>query len=347
MINLRYFIGFSIKLCYYILLIETTWRLIMNKVLNMVIIGLLITIIVGCSNQNTVKLPNLEGENKTEIELVMVDLALDPAFVVNDTVEMEQSNMFIEYGQFLEAGDEVKIGSYIPVNVSKTIIDESLFFEPTDIVYDGPRLDDSFFDFDWTTETNGNVIGTGKAFEVEYESGRWSDSRAGGCIDGDTTVFTYPDEMAQHITSSTPSTRYFNVDTRETYPGSEEEFGQPATQYVCALLAEAETIVLQTDPGDNIVGNYGRFLAWVWVLLPSEDEYQLVNYNIVRQGLGTVEYLYGAGETDVTVYGDKTYTEWMFQAESLAMEESLGIHGDLLDYYWDYENDAPHPTRWP
>jgi len=37
----------------------------------------------------------------------------------------------------------------------------------------------------------------------------------------------------------------------------------------------------------------------------------------------------------------------MFLGEARAQEESLGMHGDLLDYYWDYQKNAPNPYAWP
>ena len=319
----------------------------MRKILMFLTIGIISLVMVACADSNQIRLPELDGMVESEIRLELEVLGLDVNFMVNQATEGDRSNEFIEYGQFLSAGDRVEKGSLVTVIVTKTLYDASDYFTVADTAYDGPRLRDEYFELPLYEETNGGVIGTGGVFDVSYEHGKWTQGRASGCIDGDTTVFTYPSEIEALITSNTPSTRYFNIDTPETFPGGEEPFGQPATQYVCDILSQATSIKLQTDPGDNIVGNYGRFLAWVWVLMPGETEYELLNYNVVRQGLGTVAYLFGAGETDVTVYEGLTYTEWMFKAEDLAINEALGLHGDALDYYWDYKLDAPHPTRWP
>ena len=97
--------------------------------------------------------------------------------------------------------------------------------------------------------------------------------------------------------------------------------------------------MLQTDPGDNLLGTYGRLLAWIWVKLPGEDEFFLLNYMVVKQGLARVMYEFGAGET--ISYGDYTYNEWMHIAEDYAIDNDLGQWSDLLDPYWDYENDSP------
>ncbi|GEM_PF-433517 len=227
-------------------------------------------------------------------------------------------------------------------------MEEGLYYEPKDLDYDGPALDAGFFDltpYEYDAREEA-CMGTGGAFEVTYEAGDFP--HEGGCIDGDTTLFTdYPDGVAARIESNTPSVRYLNLDAPETFPeGEEEEWGRPATEYVCDALKDAESIVLQTDPGDELTGVYGRLLGWVWVRAEGETDYELLNYRVIRQGLSTVGYEWGAGETDVTVYEEKTYNEWMRAGETRAASEGLGMHGGWRDYYWDYENDAPHPERW-
>jgi endonuclease YncB( thermonuclease family) len=201
----------------------------------------------------------------------------------------------------------------------------------------GPRLNLDFLNVSPYQPGGNPYKGTGGAFYV----GTWF-----RCIDGDTTVFDYPKSILQKITNRTPSTRYFNIDTPETFTGGEEEWGKTASVFVCDILNEATSIILQTDPGDNLVDRFGRFLAWIWVLLPGDDDYQLLNYMVVRQGLGEVRYLFGAGETETTVYQGKTYTKWMFDAQDKAIEEELGMYSNLKDYYWDYINDQPDRSRW-
>ncbi len=315
----------------------------MNKIIILFLAVFSIIILIGCETDSNFR-PDLEGKQEPEIRAYFEDKGWDVEFQYRVTDVREESNVFISYLVYDENSQ------YAEVIVSATIIDEKNFFEPVDMEYDGPRLDPSFFDMEYYTydEEEGRYIGGGGAFEVTYEDGRWAD-RTGGCIDGDTTVFTYPEEIYERIESNTPSVRYLNMDTTETWPpGEEEEWGQPATQYVCDVLANAESIVLQTDPGDNLLGNYGRLLAWVWVIPEGEDEYELLNYNVVRQGLAFVAFEFGAGETDVTKYDSIHYNEWMHLAESRAKEEGRGMYSeDLKDPYWDYDNDAPHPERWP
>ncbi len=296
-------------------------------------------------------LPELEGLAYNDIVVIMDESPWNYTTTIRRFETKDVSRQFIEFN------DIDTTQGYVNIVLSAFLYDESDFFEPADIGYDGPYLNDRYFDLNEYPKfivDGDTTIGGGGAFEVGYrdgswhEDGPWFNQRAGGCIDGDTTVFTYPDQVLDQIASNTPSTRYFNIDTPETFPGGEEVWGQPATQYVCDVLAQAESIVLQTDPGDNLLGRHGRLLAWVWVLLPEADDYKLLNYMIVRQGLGTVAYEFGAGETEVTIYEGMVYNEWMHHAEALAKEEKLGMFSEtMIDPFWDYDSQEPHEERWP
>lgn len=334
----------------------------MRKLIMMILLITVAMLVFGCDLPTTpspetpvpegyVRLPDLTNTTQEEATAILEALGLRVDVSQRTHVERPKSRQFIEYGAFRQAGQDVPEASFVTIIVSKTIIDESDYFVIEDIPYDGPLLSAHFFElprwqynsrFEPGDPERTMYLGGGGAFEVGYDP----DNGIGRCIDGDTTVFQYPEEIFVRIGSSAKSTRYLNIDTPETWSGGEEPFGRQATNYVCDLLLEAESIVLQTDPGDYLTGNYERLLAWVWIRLPEQSEYFLLNYMIVRQGLGEVKYLFGAGETEVTVYEDKTYTEWMFHAEDLAKEESRGIFGDLLDWYWDYDNDRPYPGRW-
>ncbi len=194
--------------------------------------------------------------------------------------------------------------------------------------YDGPYLDESFSSID-------PVDPRGGYFEVVLYS----------CVDGDTAKFNYPQFIYDAIPNFSYSTRFLNMDTEETY-GDPEEWGKPGSVYTCDLLNSAESIVLQTDPNDDLIDNedYRRLLAWIWIKLPGEEEYFLLNYMVVIQGLAQVKFEFGSGET--ISYGEHTYNEWMHIAEDYAILNALGQWGNLLDYYWDYVNDAPYYSRW-
>ena len=295
-----------------------------------------ILVLSACQNDSEV-LPDLTGQTQEEIEVTLAPLDLDVDFIERTYVMEDESRVFIEYGGFKQAGDPFEPGDFVTVIVSAARIDESVYYVTSLRPYDGPRLKEEFFDFPYVIESDDGLRGGGKAFEVSLQSD--------GCVDGDTARFEVPETFEAYTNTPFISVRFLNFDTAETFDGGEEEFGKPASNFTCEALQDSDRIFLQTDPGDFLFDRYGRTLAWVWIDIDGQIE--LLNYHVVRAGLGEVMYLYGAGETDTTSVDGLTYTEWMFEAERLATEERLGIHGDLLDYYWDYENDAPNPYTWP
>jgi endonuclease YncB( thermonuclease family) len=273
-----------------------------------------------------VYLPDLSGFTSSEIEAYFDAFGLNVSFIESYDVNDELTNTFYGYSGY-EIGDKFYFTSTLGVIIYKEVDAMDQYFFPIDMEYDGPLLDESFADID-------PVDPRGGYFEVTLNY----------CTDGDTGVFHYPQEIYDLILSSAKSTRFLNMDTEETYSGGEEEWGKPGSVYTCELLTSAESIILQTDPGDALTGTYGRLLAWVWVKLPGEEEYFLLNYMVVKQGLAQVKFEFGAGET--ISYGDHTYNEWMHIAEDYAKANELGQWGDLLDYYWDYATDSPYYSRW-
>ncbi|RLA76214.1 MAG: hypothetical protein DRG78_19415 [Epsilonproteobacteria bacterium] len=295
----------------------------MKKLFSLLLI-VTIVLLSGCKNPNEISegnivLPDITGLNRDEIESVFDELDVEVTFSdFGDSTE-ENSYIFISYGQYLQVGDEFSIDNFLPIITYPEYSDISPYFEVLSLEYDGPYLDDSFSLID-------PVDPRGGYFEVTLDY----------CIDGDTARFNYPQIIYNAIPNFSNNTRFLNMDTEETY-GTPEEWGKPGSNYTCDLLTSAESIVLQTDPNDDLIDNedYRRLLAWIWVQLPGEEEYFLLNYMVVVQGLAQVKYEFGSGET--ISYGDFTYNEWMHIAEDYAILNDLGQWGDLLDPYWDYE----------
>lgn len=273
----------------------------------------------GEVNKNNITLPDITGLTRTEIEIIFTDLDAEIQFFYFGDATIENSLLFKEYGQFLSVGDSYDKDKVLPIITYPEYSSVSPFFEIIDLVYDGPYLDESFNSID-------PVDPRGGYFEVTL----------GNCIDGDTARFIYPQIIYDAIPGFSNNTRFLNMDTEETY-GTPEEWGKPGSNYTCDLLTSAESIILQTDPNDDLIDNddYRRLLAWIWVQLPGEDEFFLLNYMVVAQGLARVKYEFGSGET--ISYGDNTYNEWMHIAEDYSILNDLGQWGDLLDPYWNYE----------
>jgi endonuclease YncB( thermonuclease family) len=315
------------------------------KRITMVLMGfLMVFTVIGCSadSEYPVDPETLHGKTQSEIAEVFEDSEWTVYFQKRSNIEKEKSNQFIEYGMISHSS------GYAYVIVSATLSEDAALFEPVNLDYDGPRLDDAYFDRALFEETEEGLIGTAGAFHVDHLGEYYFEGHPIGCIDGDTSVFGYPDLIDALVTNSTPSTRYLNVDTPETFSGGEEEWGQPASKFTCNELSQAQSVVLQTDPGDFLTGDHDRLLAWVWILPENEERYELLNYNIVRQGLGEVAFEFGAGETNETMYEGLTYNEWMHQGEAMAIDEQRAMHSETLkDPYWHYATDSPNWNKWP
>jgi len=278
--------------------------------------------------ETVINLPDFAGFTESDIVQYLSEGGI--VYYIKDipTEDTSLDGDFAGYDGSYQAGDMFDNISAVGIRIyryEEPISDE--YFQVLDLVYDGPILDESLIGAEYMNPRGG-------AFEVSLYS----------CTDGDTARFVYPNDIYDSIQSGAKSTRFLNMDTEETYTGGEEEWGKPASVYTCSLLESATSIVLQTDPGDGLLDTYGRLLAWIWVELPGDDHYQLLNYMVVRQGLAQVKYEFGAGET---IYnGENTYNEWMHIAEDLAIDEDLGQWGNLLDYYWNYDTDEPFYSRW-
>ena len=272
-------------------------------------------------------LPDLKGLTRQEIVSSLLTLGLSHYFIEIDTENASLYDTFHSYDDFYFTGDYFSPGSAIGINIYVEQNNQSGVFQVLDLVYDGPHLDESYEDINYLNPRGGY-------FEVTLR----------GCTDGDTGKFNYPSDVYEAIQSSAKSSRFLNMDTEETYWGGEEEWGKPASVYTCSLLTSATSIILQTDPNDGLLGTYGRLLSWVWIKLPGEEEYFLLNYMVVKQGLAQVKFEFGAGET--LEYGERTYNEWMHVAEDYAKSNDYGQWGNLLDYYWNYDSDEPYYDRW-
>ncbi len=205
--------------------------------------------------------------------------------------------------------------------------DSNEYFEVLDLEYTGPYIDDKFYEITELTqriEGNDKLLGTGIVFDVTLKY----------TVDGDTAWFDVPYEYKDIYKSSF---RFLNMDTEETYTNP-EEWGKPASNYTADLLTNAHSIKLQNDPGDSVVDAYDRGLIWVWIQETPTSDYELLNYKVTQQGLASVAYLYGAGES--IYYNNTSYTNWMYKAQNEAKANKRGMHSDLLDPFWDYESGS-------
>lgn len=138
--------------------------------------------------------------------------------------------------------------------------------------------------------------------------------------DGDTANFK--------VGGMTMACRFLAIDTPETSGNSGlQPWALAAKAYTQNALENAEVIILEKDLESDIVDDYGRLLAWIWV------DGELLNYQLVEEGLAWVKYL----------YGDYKYNPVMITLESNVQKTKVKIWGqDDPDY--DYDDTVKEVT---
>lgn len=197
----------------------------------------------------------------------------------------------------------------ITKSFSVTLKKGLLYEVPTTFNYDGPVFPTAKVSIDDFWSGNSGLIS----------------ATLGSCVDGDTARFNFVDVNGR---STNESFRFLVVDTAETnHPTiGAEPFGKPASVYTCKLLSDAEEIYLQSDPVSGSRDDHGRMLGWIWA------DGELVQYNLVALGLADTKYAYYDDEAEL-------YADLLIAREVLARDEEVGRWSDLLDPYWDYENN--------
>ncbi len=162
--------------------------------------------------------------------------------------------------------------------------------------YEMPSLPDLDFE-GMTFKDDGYEI-------VEYKS----------LSDGDTANFK--------VGGMTMACRFLAIDTPETSGNSGlQPWALAAKAYTQNALENAEVIILEKDLESDIVDDYGRLLAWIWV------DGKLLNYQLVEEGLAWVKYL----------YGDYKYNPVMITLESKVQKTKVKIWGED-DPNYDYDD---------
>lgn len=113
-------------------------------------------------------------------------------------------------------------------------------------------------------------------------------------IDGDTTHFNpvYSSTIASCPSSDFADTdgyikaRYIAINTPES-TGKIEPWGSKASKYTHGKLADAESIIVESDDGKWNIDSSGsmRYVVWVWYKPKGETEYHNLNLEILQSGL--------------------------------------------------------------
>lgn len=179
--------------------------------------------------ENQLRLPNLNGKSRDQIEDILKNYELEYIFYIDQESEIKQYDCFVKYGNGYKAGSVIDKGTFIRI-----------YTTPLNLTY---KLSDKVkLDVDYKGKSFIND-GIG---EVQLVSP----------TDGDTARFK------DLVTGEIFRLRFLGIDTPETY-GNKEPWGQAASDYSKRRLNAASIIVLEAEGSRKDM--YDRYLAWVWL----------------------------------------------------------------------------------
>lgn len=99
-------------------------------------------------------------------------------------------------------------------------------------------------------------------------------------IDGDTVHFN-----SQQFDGGVLKARFLGVNTPES-TGKIEEYGKTASEFTKEKLANAESIIVESDTSNwDADSTGGRYLVWVWYKDKGASEYRNLNIELLQEGL--------------------------------------------------------------
>jgi micrococcal nuclease len=217
------------------------------------------TLITTTAFSNVVNMPDLTGMSRAQIESTLTDLGLTVRWYFDNSVVYQNESeydKFVKYGLGLEPGSIVEIGTEVRVYTTPLHLEVKYLYELNEY-----------------TDGDGNPL---VITESDYSGKEFIADGIGVVtvdryVDGDTTWF--------RSDRTSFSTRYLGIDTPES-TALYEPWGKEAALYVQNKLMNAETIVLQAE--GNRTDNNGRYLAWIWYRETAQDDFKLLNLELVE-----------------------------------------------------------------
>lgn len=143
-------------------------------------------------------------------------------------------------------------------------------------------------------------------------------------VDGDTVHFNVPQSV---MPSGVLKARFLALNTPES-TGKIEEYGKSAARFTREKLADAVSIIVESDTDSwNVDSTGSRYLVWVWYQPAASEDYRNLNLEILQNGLAI------ANSTANNRYG-----AICMDALSQAKSERLNVHSGEKDpefYYGD------------
>lgn len=297
-------------------------------------------VVVTATSEETLKSKaNLVSEDlyfsgKGAVSLLFNDIVVDTIGYTGlynpfaeDTTLVRKVDYMVPRVEF-DAYDYIKYGpdnfKYLG-NVENSVTPEELL--------NGPCLDDKYFDlnqYPFFVSDGYGKYGGGGAVKASIKNN----------IDGDTSdLFVeginpaeFMDSTSYYGTTNKGTwirSRYYGVDTPESGGNAGiQEFGMMAKYYTAYIQNKATTMYVQTVKDNELLGNFGRLLAYIWA-----DKDTLVNYETIKAGYSIAGYDY---HYDM-MYKDIPYESYFYNANLYARKFKLGRYGEK-DPYWNYSS---------
>ncbi len=198
----------------------------------------------------------------------------------------------------------------ISANNTKYVGNSNFPIDYEELMY-GPRLKEEYFA---SSLSRSDGSPTGGYSEVSIAS----------LGDGDTTVFTFPNDP--DLTRE--SVRYLLINTPEIAHSSHEEdefMGREAKIYNNNILTNAKHILVQTNKDYALRETYGRLLGYVWYTNeanPTLNDYRLLNFELLVNGYCRYD---SRSKYENMSNGDMYYTNYFDYAYEYALSEKLGV----------------------
>ena len=147
------------------------------------------------------------------------------------------------------------------------------------------------------------------------------------------TVYNYVDGDTTHFNASfgdgVVSARYNGIDTPES-TGKVEKWGKTASLFTRSKLEGADSIIIESEDLDWHLDSTGsRYLLWVWYRTAGQEDYRLLNLEIVQEGLSLAK-----------AAGSFSYGEYITKAAYQASVLKIRLWDkDAVDENW-YDGDA-------
>lgn len=138
----------------------------------------------------------------------------------------------------------------------------------------------------------------------------------GSVSDGDTALF--------RLGNMSVNVRFYGINTPES-TWQIEKWGKAASDFTKSKLKDVESIVLEGSETPPVTeGTGGRYLGFVWYQPKGDTRYYNLNLEIVLNGY-----------SQHSLANDHPYYKYFAEAEKIAADKKLAIHGDSKDGKFD------------